>query len=101
MSVNEKTVLRAIRKFGPDCTANDVYDALNREFQTEPLFGLIFTVLDNLSRQELVIWKTGEANPRTGGRRPRLYTITPHGIEKSVAAPDLPTVSTEGGFALG
>lgn len=78
----EELVLLAVRMNGKDASGATIQQALDREAGRAVSLGAIYTALDRLVTKGLVESWLGEPTPVRGGRRKRLYRLTPTGLEQ-------------------
>jgi DNA-binding PadR family transcriptional regulator len=77
----EQLTLLALLRLEPDAYGA----AIRREIETragrEVQLGALYTTLDRLERKRLVEHWMGEPTPERGGRRKKLYRLTPEGAD--------------------
>lgn len=78
----EELVLLAVKMNGDDASGATIQQALDEEAKRAVSLGAIYTALDRLARKGLVESWLGEPTPVRGGRRKRLYRLTPTGLEQ-------------------
>lgn len=76
----EELVLLSILVAAPDAYGASLQRALARHAGREVSLGAIYTALDRLARKGLVTSGLGDPTPVRGGRRKRLYGLTPEGL---------------------
>jgi DNA-binding PadR family transcriptional regulator len=75
----EELVLLAVRMNDRDASGVSIQQALDAEAGRSVSLGAIYTALDRLARKGLVESWLGEPTPVRGGRRKRIYGLTPSG----------------------
>jgi PadR family transcriptional regulator PadR len=78
----EELVLLSIRINGDDASGVSIQRALDSEAGRAVSLGAIYTALGRLERKRLVESWLGEPTPVRGGRRKRLYRLTPAGSKQ-------------------
>jgi PadR family transcriptional regulator PadR len=56
-----------------------VQEKLERDARRQVSLGAVYAALNRLERKGLVVSSQGEATPERGGRRKRMFAITPEG----------------------
>ena len=75
----EQSLLFALVALGENADGLAVRELIERETGREPSPGAIHITLERLQKRGLVSSRLGEPSPKRGGRRRRLYSITPSG----------------------
>jgi DNA-binding PadR family transcriptional regulator len=75
----EEVVLLAVVGLSPGAYSVAIAQELEQETGQRVTSGAVYTALDRLESKGLLLSKMGEATRERGGRRKRLYTITPAG----------------------
>lgn len=89
----EGLVLEAVRSHGPDCPSSHVSARLpDRK-------GDAAIALLRMVESGLATYRLGDPSPRHAGLRPRLYTLTPKGVERARRGPGGGPGSGEAGDA--
>ena len=76
----EELVLLSVLVAGDDAYGVSIQRILEGDAGRPVLLGPIYTALDRLSQKGLVVSELGEPSPVRGGRRKRLYELTPAGM---------------------
>jgi len=76
----EELVLLSTLIAGGDAYGVSIQGILEESLGGTVALGAIYTALDRLSQKGLVRSEMGEPSPVRGGRRKRLYQLTPDGI---------------------
>lgn len=76
----EELVLLSVLVADDDAYGVSIQRILESEAGRPVLLGPIYTALDRLSQKDLVKSELGQPSPVRGGRRKRLYELTPAGI---------------------
>lgn len=103
----EEIVLLAVAVLTPEAYSVVVAEELERQTGKTVTTGAVHASLQQLEDKGLVVSKMGEATPERGGRRKRLFTVTPAGsrvlhevrnvrnnLWKRIAPHGLPNVTT-------
>lgn len=77
----EELVLLSVLIASPEAHGPSLQQVLSEEAGREVSLGAIYTALDRLGRKGLVRSALGDPTPVRGGRRKRLYELTPGGVE--------------------
>lgn len=84
----EQLLLLALVRLKDNAYGIALRDEIDRETGREVSLGMVYKALWRLERKGLVESRLGEPTARRGGRRKRLYTITPGGRDALRAALD-------------
>ena len=76
----EELTLLAIRAIEPPVYAVPVQRFIARTTGRDVVMGAIYAALDRLEQKGLVRSTFGESTPEPGGKRKRLFTVTPDGM---------------------
>jgi DNA-binding PadR family transcriptional regulator len=76
----EELILLAIASLDDAAYGVTVQQRLEQETRSPVSLGAVYAVLDRLERDGLVRAQWGEATPKRGGRRKRLYRVTSAGV---------------------
>ena len=76
----EELVLLSVLVAGDDAYGVSIQRILESDAGRPVLLGPIYTALDRLSQKGLVRSEFSEPSPTRGGRRKRLYELTPAGV---------------------
>ena len=76
----EELVLLSVLVAGDDAYGVSIQRILESDAGRAVLLGPIYTALDRLSHKGLVRSEFSEPSPTRGGRRKRLYELTPAGV---------------------
>lgn len=77
----EELVLLAVRALDEPAYAVPVQRFLEGKARRAVSMGAVYSALSRLEEKELLESALGESTPRRGGKRPRLYEVTPAGME--------------------
>ena len=75
----EEVVLLAVAVLTPQAYSVAVAEELEKEMDRTVSTGAVHAALQRLETKGLVASRMGEATPERGGRRKRLFTLTPAG----------------------
>ncbi|MEZ5315908.1 MAG: helix-turn-helix transcriptional regulator [Vicinamibacterales bacterium] len=75
----EELTLLAVRALGPETYGVPVQQFVERMTGRNASIGAVYTALDRLEDKGLVKSVRGDATPVRGGKRKRLYDVTPAG----------------------
>lgn len=76
----EELVLLSVLVAGEDAYGVSIQRILEQDVGRTVMLGPIYTALDRLHQKGLVRSEFGEPSPVRGGRRKRLYELTPAGL---------------------
>ena len=76
----DELVLLAVASLGDEAYGVSVQERLRTRARTSISLGAVYAVLDRLEGEGLVRARWGEATPRRGGRRKRLFMVTAPGL---------------------
>lgn len=77
----EELVLLGVLVAGKEAYGAALQEVLQVEAGRDVSLGAIYTALERLANRGLVTSQLGEPTPVRGGRRKRLYKLTPEGLE--------------------
>lgn len=77
----EQMVLLAILQAGEDAYAVRILDELDRRAHRRTDRGALYKTLDRMESKGLVAWDVEAGTPERGGRRRRVFRVTPSGVE--------------------
>jgi PadR family transcriptional regulator PadR len=78
---SEQLILLALLRLEPDAYGASMRREIESRTGRPVLLGALYTTLDRLERKGLVSHWIGEPTPERGGRRKKLYRLTPAGAE--------------------
>jgi len=81
LSRREEQVLLAVWNLQDDAYLLAIKDYLSKSTSTEWSVGIVHKPLLQLERKECIVSFMGEATPKRGGRRKKIYKVTREGIE--------------------
>ena len=76
----EELMLLAIRALEPPVYAVPVQRFIAKTTGRDVVMGAVYAALDRLEQKGLVRSTMGEATPEPGGKRKRLFVVTPEGM---------------------
>ena len=75
----EQVVLLAVLRVGKDAYGVPVHDEIQRYAGRDLTLGTIYKTLTRLEEKGLVVSRVGAPTAERGGRRTRIYSVTPAG----------------------
>ena len=78
----EEVVLLAVGRLGDEASSVGIQELLEQEAGRPATLGAIYSALDRAERKRLVRSRLGRPQPHPGGRRRRLYRLTPKGVRE-------------------
>jgi PadR family transcriptional regulator PadR len=81
LSRSEEMMLLAILNLGKDAYVVSIQEELNRMTGETWALGGLFVTLDRMGRKGYVRSRLSKPTPERGGRRKRLYRITPSAVD--------------------
>jgi PadR family transcriptional regulator PadR len=75
----EELTLLTVMGLGDEAYGVAVQQKLERDARRQVSLGAVYAALNRLERKGLVVSSQGEATPEPGGRRKRMYAMTPDG----------------------
>lgn len=82
----EELTLMTVVGLGSDAYGVSVQLKLERDARRRVALGAVYAALDRLERKGYVSSSVGDATPQRGGRRKRIFTVTPAGVRALHAA---------------
>jgi DNA-binding PadR family transcriptional regulator len=76
----EELTLLVVAALGPDAYGVAVQRRLEGDAGRRVALGAVYAALDRLERKGCVTSQFGEATPQRGGRRKRMFAVTPAGL---------------------
>ena len=76
----EELALLVVVGLGQDAYGVAVQRRLERDARRRVALGAVYAALDRLERKGFVASVLGEATPQRGGRRKRMFAVTPAGL---------------------
>jgi PadR family transcriptional regulator PadR len=77
----EQLTLLALLRLEPDAYGASIQREIEARTGRVVLLGALYTTLDRLERKRLISHWIGDPTPERGGRRKKLYRLTPAGAE--------------------
>ena len=76
----EELILMIVVGLGADAYGVSVQSKLENDVCRKVALGAVYAALDRLERKGYVTSSFGDATPQRGGRRKRMFTVTPLGV---------------------
>ena len=77
----EELTLLAVRALGAQAYAVSVQQFLEREARRAVSIGAVYAALERLEQKRFVRSALGDSTPERGGKRKRLFVVTPTGMQ--------------------
>lgn len=75
----EQLLLFALLRLGDESSGTEILREIEKRARRSPSPGAIYNSMERLQRRRLVESKFGDPTPERGGKRKKLYTLTPLG----------------------